>query len=80
VSFADLLERISAEPGVYGGQPCVCGTRIHIAIMLDSLGEGLSPEEIVDHCPHLTPDDIHAALACAGELAHVNRPMLRNKN
>ncbi len=68
----ELLQRISAEPGVCGGQPCIRGTRIYVAIILDSLAEGLTPEEIVDHYPQLTVDDIHAALAYAGELTREN--------
>jgi uncharacterized protein (DUF433 family) len=65
----DLLGRIVVDPGVCGGKPCIRGTRIYIAIVLDGLAEGLTPEQIIDHYPQLTPDDIRAALAYAAELS-----------
>ena len=68
----DLLKRISIDPRVCGGQPCIRGTRIYIAIILDGLAEGLSPDEIISHYPQLSSDDIHAALAYAAELAKEN--------
>jgi uncharacterized protein (DUF433 family) len=65
----ELLERVSVDPVVVGGKPCIRGTRIPIAVILDGMAEGLSPEQIIDHYPHLTLDDIHAALAYAAALA-----------
>ncbi len=62
--------RITADPGVCGGRPCIRDTRIEIAIILDGLAEGLTFEDIIDHYPQLTPQDIRAALAYAAELAH----------
>ena len=72
MSCEQLLDRIAVDPGVCGGKPCVRGTRIYIAIILDSLAEGLSPEEIMKEYPPLTLDDIHAALAYAAELSREN--------
>jgi uncharacterized protein (DUF433 family) len=66
----NLLNRISTIPGVCGGKPCVKGTRIEISIILDSLAEGLTPEEIIDHYPSLKIDDVRAVLAYASELAN----------
>jgi uncharacterized protein (DUF433 family) len=63
-----LLKRVVADPTVCGGQPCVRGTRVYIATILDGLAEGLTPEEIIDHCPQLTLEDIRAALAYAADL------------
>jgi uncharacterized protein (DUF433 family) len=64
-----LLERVSIDSAVCGGMPCVRGTRIPIAIILDGLAEGLSADEIIDHYPQLAPEDVRAALAYAGALA-----------
>ena len=72
MSYEELLERISVDPQVCGGKPCIRGTRIYIAIVLDSLAEGLTPDEIVNEYPQLTLDDIHAALAYAAELSREN--------
>jgi uncharacterized protein (DUF433 family) len=69
MSHDELLKRISVDAGICGGQPCVRGTRIYIAIILDGLAEGLSPEEVINHYPSLTLEDIQAALAYAAELS-----------
>jgi uncharacterized protein (DUF433 family) len=68
----ELLSRISVDPKVCAGKPCIRGTRIYIAIILDALAEGLTTEEIIDHYPQLTLDDIRAALVYAAELAREN--------
>ena len=68
----ELLKRVSVDPNVCGGKPCVRGTRIYIAILLDGLAEGLTPQQLLDHYPQLCEDDIHAALAYAADLAQEN--------
>jgi len=68
----DLLGRISVDPKVCSGKPCIRGTRIYIAIILDALAEGLTPEEIIDHYPSLKVEDIRAAVAYGAELAREN--------
>lgn len=68
----ELLSRITVNPEVCFGKPCVRGTRIYMAIILDGLAEGLSPEEIIEQYPSLTIEDIRAALAYAAELAMEN--------
>lgn len=68
----ELLGRITVDPKICGGKPCIRGTRIYIAIILDGLAEGLTPEQIIDHYPQLTLEDIHAALAYAAELSREN--------
>ena len=72
MSYEEMLDRVSIDPNICGGKPCVRGTRIYIAIILDSLAEGLNPEQIIKQYPQLTLDDIHAALAYAAELAREN--------
>lgn len=68
----DLLQRISVDPNVCGGKPVIRGTRVYVAIVLDALAEGFTPEQVIDHYPHLTADDIRAALAYAAVLAQEN--------
>jgi uncharacterized protein (DUF433 family) len=62
--------RVTVNAGVCGGRPCIRDTRIEIAVILDGLAEGLTIDEIIDHYPQLTREDILAALAYAAELAH----------
>jgi len=68
----EILRRITVDPDVCGGKPCIRDTRIYIAIILDGLAEGLTAEQIIDHYPQLTLDDIHAALAYAADLSQEN--------
>ena len=64
-----LLNRIVADPQVCGGKPCIRGTRIPVAVILASLAEGMTAGEIIEHYPHLSPEDIRAALAYAADLS-----------
>lgn len=65
----DLSTRVVSDPEICGGRPCIRGTRIEIAVVLDALAEGLEPAEIIDHYPTLKLEDIRAAVAYAADLA-----------
>ncbi|WP_165225179.1 DUF433 domain-containing protein [Aquisphaera insulae] len=65
---ADLLKRISIDPRVCFGRPCIRGTRIWVSLIVENLAEGVSPEELQEAYPHLEPDDIRAAMAYAAEM------------
>lgn len=67
-----MLFRVAIDRKTCGGKPHIRGTRIYIAIILDALTQGLTPQEIVDHYPCLEADDIHAAVAYAVRLAEQN--------
>lgn len=66
----DWRERISMNPSVCYGKPCIKGTRIMVSVILDYLKAGESVEEILREYPTIKKDDIHAALAYAAWLAH----------
>ncbi len=68
-AYRKLLKRVVVKPNVNGGEPCIEGTRINVAVILDSLAEGLSSREITKHFPPLTEQDVRAAIAYAAELA-----------
>jgi uncharacterized protein (DUF433 family) len=67
-----LLARVIVDPKVCRGRPYIRGTGIYIAIILDALFEGLTPEQVIDHYPSLALDDIRAAVAYAIKLAEEN--------
>ena len=67
-----LLARVIVDPKVCRGRPHIRGTGIYIAIILDALFEGLTPEQVIDHYPSLALDDIRAAVAYAAKLAEEN--------
>ena len=64
-----LLERISINPNICFGKPCIRGTRIWVSLILDFLASGTSIEEILDEYPRLTKEDVLAAIAYGAEMA-----------
>jgi uncharacterized protein (DUF433 family) len=66
----ELLKRISIDPKISFGKPCIRGTRIWVSLIVDNLAAGVSEEEILSAYPSLTKADIRAALAYAAELTH----------
>ena len=67
--MSPLLERISIDPNVCFGQPCIRGTRIWVSLILDFLASGESETDILNAYPQLKLDDIRAAIAYAAEIA-----------
>jgi len=63
-------ERILADPKVHHGDPCVRGTRIPVAMIVGSLADGMSVEEVLREYPQLCEKDIRAALEYAAEVMH----------
>ena len=59
--------RISIDPAVMMGKPCIKGTRITVEHILRKLGAGRSVAEVLEAHPHLTADDVQAALAFAAD-------------
>ena len=64
-----LLERISINPNVCFGKPCIRGTRIWVSLILDFLASGMNMEELLAEYPQLEMDDIRAAIAYGAEMA-----------
>jgi len=56
-----LLKRISVDPNICFGKPCIRGTRIGVSLVLDLLANGTTIEEVLTEYPQLTKEDIHAA-------------------
>ena len=63
-------ERIVVAPDLHHGDPCIKGTRIPVAMILGSLADGMTQEEIQVAYPQLTNEDIRAALAYAADVIH----------
>jgi uncharacterized protein (DUF433 family) len=64
-----LLQRISIDPNVCFGKPCIRGTRIWVSLLLDFLANGASIAEILEEYPQLTEDDVRAAIAYGAEMS-----------
>lgn len=68
-NMKDWRERISIDPNVCHGKPCIKGTRIWVSLIVDNLAFGSSEDEVLEAYPSLTREDIRAALAYAAEMA-----------
>jgi uncharacterized protein (DUF433 family) len=65
----EILQRISLDPAVCFGKPCIRGTRLRVSLILDLLASGASEAEVLAEYPQLTRDDIRAAIAYGAEMA-----------
>lgn len=63
----ELLGRISLDPRIMVGQPCIRGTRLTVHHILNLLAFGSTPEEIIGEYDGLTRDDVAACLLFASE-------------
>ena len=64
-----LLQRIRIDPNICFGKPCIRGTRIWVSLILDQLASGTTFEDVISDYPHLTHEDILAAIAYGAEAA-----------
>lgn len=64
----DYRERITIDPGMRGGKPCIRGMRITVYDILGYLASGMSHEEILNDFPDLEEEDIRASLAFAADI------------
>jgi len=68
------MNRITIDPELCGGRPCIRGMRIRVIDVLDLLGNGLTVEEVLQELPDLEPEDIRACLQYASR--KLNHPVL----
>ena len=57
------LDRITLDPAVMGGKPCIRGLRMTVGTVLGLMATGVSRERILQAYPYLEPQDLDAALA-----------------
>lgn len=75
---SDWKDRISINPNVCHGRPCIKGTRIWVSLVLDFLASGSTVQEIIEEYPGLSDEDIRACIAYGAEAArerHIPIPM-----
>jgi uncharacterized protein (DUF433 family) len=74
----ELLKRISIDPNICFGKPCINGHRIWVSLILDLLANGMTISEILDEYPGLEGADIYACIAYGAEMSrerYVDIPM-----
>jgi len=63
----DYTDRITINPAIRSGKPCIRGMRITVQDVLESLASGMTEGEILDDFPYLEREDIRASLAFAAD-------------
>jgi uncharacterized protein (DUF433 family) len=71
-----LLSRITVDPNICHGKPCVRGLRYPVTLLLELLSGGMTMEEILADYEDLERDDLLAALAYAARLSDAKRVAL----
>jgi uncharacterized protein (DUF433 family) len=69
MSHEELLRRITVDPAVCHGKPCIRGHRIWVSLILGMLEGGMTYQQILDEYPSLEVADILACIAYANELS-----------
>lgn len=69
----NYLERISIDPNIRFGKPCIAGTRIAVVDILQWLGAGMSYDEIIADFPNLVKEDLLAALQFAANREDITK-------
>ena len=64
----DWHKFITADPEIHHGEPCIKGTRIAVSMIVGSVADGMSFDEIIDSYPQLKKESVQAALAYAADL------------
>ena len=68
MTHENLLQRISVDPNICHGKPCIRGHRVWVSLVLDLLADGLTHEQVLAEYPGLELDDIRACMAYASEM------------
>ncbi len=63
------FQRITIDPEVMGGKPCIRGMRVTVGMIVENLAAGRTVEELLADFPYLEDRDIREALAFAARLA-----------
>ncbi len=63
------FDRITVDPNIMAGRPCIRGIRVTVALVLNLLAGDMTTEEIIREYPYLEPEDIHQVLRYAAWLA-----------
>ena len=72
--MATIAERVTVNPNQWGGRACVRSMRIRVTEVLDLMGNGLTPEQLLAEVPDFEFEEIQACLKFASD--RVNHPMV----
>lgn len=69
MSREELLSRISIDPNICFGKPCIRGHRLWVSLILDLLASGETVEAILEDYPGLETADVLACIAYGAEMS-----------
>jgi uncharacterized protein (DUF433 family) len=69
VTKQELLSRISIDPNICFGKPCIKGHRLWVSLILDFLASGWSVQDVLDNYPGVEKEDVLACIAYGAEMA-----------
>jgi len=67
--FDENFDRITQNPAVMGGKPCIRGIRVTVGMIVGQIGAGVSSEELLSDYPYLEKEDIMQALRYAAAIS-----------
>ncbi|MEI6081036.1 MAG: DUF433 domain-containing protein [Verrucomicrobiota bacterium] len=73
MSEVELLARITTDPSICHGKPCIRGLRYPVEFILEMLSGPTSVEQFLADYPDLQADDVRAAMAFGARVSRVNR-------
>jgi uncharacterized protein (DUF433 family) len=79
----NLLSRISIDPNICFGKPCIRGHRISVSLILDYLAGGTTIEEILEAYPSIEREDVFACIAYGAEVTrdyYVEIPLIKKES
>lgn len=68
MSRIDWKKIVFIDPDLHHGEPCIKGTRVPVSIIVGSIADGMTFDEVITEYPQLTNEAIRAALAYAAEI------------
>ena len=72
------VQRITIDPAVIGGKPCIRGMRVTVGMIVEALAAGRTVDDLLKDYSYLEEADIRAALAFAAQLAQGRKIALAN--
>jgi len=72
----DNFDRITQNPSVMGGKPCIRGMRVTVGMIVGQIGEGMSIEELLSDYPYLERDDIMQVLLMHDDILRLHQKSL----
>ena len=63
------FDRITIDPDIMNGRPCIRGMRVQVSLVLNLVANGLTVKEIIEDYPYVEPEDISQCLRYAAWLA-----------